>query len=92
MTREVVTVFEIPKDPDTGRINCQKCEATKKHLTRKGVEFEVKDATEPENNKYLKDLGYLEAPVITVTVDGELVDHWSGFNPGKCEDLAYKLK
>lgn len=87
-----VTVYEIPKDPDTGRIRCQKCEATKKYLTGKSVGFVTKDATEAENNAFLKGLGYLEAPVIVVTVDGEIVKHWSGFNPGECDDLAYKLK
>lgn len=92
MSAEVVTVFEIPKDPETGRINCRQCDATEKQFDRLGVAYELKDATLPENNSFIKGLGYMQAPVVTVTVDGEVVDHWSGFDPDRCKDLAYKLK
>lgn len=92
MSNEKVTVYEIPKDPITGRVNCRQCEATEKKFDSLGVEYELKDATLPENNEVVKALGYMQAPVVTVTVDGEIVDHWSGFDPDRCKDLAYKLK
>lgn len=68
---------------------CVQCNATYRSLDKKGVSYTVEDAAEkPEILEKALALGYMQAPVIFVEADGELVDHWSGFNPGKIEELV----
>ena len=63
---------------------CVQCTATYRELDKHGIEYEIKELTEPENLAYAKSLGHLQAPVV-VTPAG---DHWSGFRPDKIGDLA----
>jgi len=72
----MVTVYTKPA--------CVQCNATYRALADKGIEYEVKDLTEPENLEYAKSLGHLQAPVV-VTPAGE---NWSGFRPDLIERLA----
>lgn len=63
---------------------CVQCNATKKALTRAGLDFELVDVSvDEEARDYIMALGYLQAPV--VEVDGE---HWSGFRPERISALA----
>lgn len=71
-----ITVYSKP--------NCVQCTATYRALNSKGIEYDVVDITEePEALQYVKELGYMAAPVV-VTEE----DHWSGFNPDKINSLA----
>ena len=81
---------------------CVQCTASQRELKKVGVDFENDgdvieiedktyvhdDATKEDNLVFLKELGYMQAPVMTVTRDGELVDHWSGFRPDKITEHA----
>lgn len=82
-----------------GKEHCVQCTASERELKKVGVDFQNdghvitigektfvhEDATTEENLTFVKSLDYLRAPVMTVTVDGELVDHWSGFRPDKIQ-------
>lgn len=72
----MVTVYE--KD------GCQPCKATKRKLEEKGIPFETKQLSDPENRQAASDLGHLQAPVV-VTPAG---DHWSGYRPDLIAALA----
>lgn len=40
-----------------------------------------------------KDLGYMQAPVVLVLdLEGNIIDHWSGFRPDKLEEYSEKAK
>lgn len=80
MTDRTITLYS--KD------NCRQCIASERKLIELGVEFEHADATSPENTKLAKDLGHLQAPVMTVVENGEVIDHWSGYRPDLIGDLA----
>lgn len=71
-----VTVYTTP--------TCPQCTATKKKLTRLGVDFTAVDVSQDdEARQYVHRLGYTSAPVV---VAGE--SHWSGFRPNRLEELA----
>lgn len=75
----VPTVFTQPR--------CQPCKAVKRWLGDRGIEFSEVDVTEsPVDAQFIKDLGYMQAPVVVYEVDGER-RHFSGFNPYELEDL-----
>lgn len=77
MTKPQIVVYSKP--------SCVKCDWTYKALDAKGITYEVVDLAEDENAlEYVKDLGYLEAPV--VVVDDQ--DHWSGFRPDHIDRIA----
>ncbi|MFD5600815.1 glutaredoxin-like protein NrdH [Leucobacter sp. NPDC058333] len=62
---------------------CVQCTATYRALDSKGIDYDVVDlSTAPLALKTVKELGYLQAPVV-VTDQG----HWSGFRPDKIADL-----
>ena len=64
------------------------CTATLNTFKNKGVKptiISVHD-TSPAL-AIVKELGYLQAPVVIVHNNGEIVDHWSGFRPDKIEEL-----
>lgn len=64
--------------------NCQPCRLTKMALDRKGVPYEEKRVDlDDEALTELKELGYLQAPVV-VTSEG---DSWSGLRPDKIDAL-----
>lgn len=66
-----ITVYSKP--------SCYQCDATTRHLTNKGVEFEVVDITQDDAaREAVLALGYSSAPVV---VSGKT--HFSGFRPDK---------
>lgn len=80
MSNAEVTVYS--KKP------CVQCDATMRKLDEFGVTYKVEDATELENLEFISDiLGYTSAPVVTVHEDGELVQHWSGYQPEELNKL-----
>ena len=63
---------------------CVQCKATMRHLDSKGIEYGIVDLSkDPEAMKRVKELGYLQAPVI-VTSD----EHWSGYQPDKIDSIT----
>ena len=64
---------------------CVQCKATYRQFKKDGVEFNEKDATDEANNEFVKGLGYMQAPVIVARSlrTGEIIRHWSGFNPNE---------
>lgn len=65
--------------------NCVQCTATYRHLTKRGIEFDVLDVGADERAlAAVRALGYSQAPVV-VTESGE---HWSGFDPSRIDALA----
>lgn len=62
--------------------NCSQCEATKRKLTEKGVEFEVRDITDEDREKFSQ-MGFRSAPIVDT---GE--DIWAGFRPDKLMTLS----
>ncbi|WP_336653545.1 MULTISPECIES: glutaredoxin-like protein NrdH [unclassified Leucobacter] len=64
--------------------SCVQCTATYRALDAKGIEYDVRDLTTDEAAlQAVKDLGYLQAPVVTA---GD--EHWSGFRPDKIQELG----
>lgn len=76
-----VTVYTKPQ--------CPQCDATKRRLTKRGVDFTLVDLTEtPAALEYVTDdLGYHQAPVVVVE-DGDGENHWSGFRPDRIDAAA----
>jgi Glutaredoxin-like protein NrdH len=75
-----VTVFSKPA--------CVQCNATYRRLDAEGIEYEITNlAEDPAALERMKELGYLQAPVVFA---GD--DHWSGFRPDKIAELATALK
>ncbi|WP_421083089.1 glutaredoxin-like protein NrdH [Rothia nasimurium] len=63
---------------------CVQCNMTYKALDKAGVEYNTVDITEDAAAlAMIKDLGYLQAPVV---IAGE--EHWSGFQPDRINSLA----
>jgi glutaredoxin-like protein NrdH len=63
---------------------CPQCDATKRHLTKKGVEFETVDLTvDTEARDLVTSLGYMSAPVVK---SGDA--HFSGFRPDRLDKTA----
>lgn len=66
------------------RVGCAACDATKKRLTRRGLEFVIVDVDEhPDALAVLRDLGFLSLPVVATDHDA-----WSGFQPERIDELA----
>ena len=66
---------------------CQPCRAVKRWLDSRDIAYSEVDVTEsPEDAQFIKDLGYMQSPVVAYEVDGER-RHFSGFNPYELEDL-----
>lgn len=66
---------------------CGQCVATRSSLDSKGITYEIVDlSTDAAAVARVKNLGYLQAPVV-ITDD----DHWSGFRPDKVNALAERM-
>ena len=66
------------------RPRCVQCNATYRALDEAGLQYEVIDASQSaEATEFVKNLGYLEAPVVYV----DEFTHWSGFRPDKIDEL-----
>lgn len=64
--------------------SCVQCDATKRLLTKNGMEFETIDITENSDAyDYVVSLGFKSAPVVVTENDA-----WAGFNPEKINGLA----
>lgn len=72
------------------KANCVQCTASERKLDDLKVAFEHEDATTEENLSFIRSLdeGYMRAPIMTVSEDGVIVDHWTGYRPDKIEQLA----
>lgn len=58
---------------------CVQCTATERRLG--STPYAIEEAQSPEAAALIADLGHMRAPVIVIRKDGEVVEHWSGFNP-----------
>lgn len=72
----MITVYSTP--------SCIQCDATKRELDRKGIEYNVVDLTK-DDAAYAKvtSMGYRQAPVVVADDD-----HWAGFRPDKISALT----
>ena len=71
-----VTVFAKP--------HCVQCNATKRQLTKQGIDFDVVDLTaDPSALRKVQEAGFKQAPVV-FTDDAS----WSGYRPDLIKQLA----
>lgn len=79
-----ITVYSQP--------GCVQCNATYRALDAKGLEYKVVDVTlDAEAHEFILGLNHLRVPVVVVREDGEVSDHWSGFNPDKLTKWAAEV-
>jgi glutaredoxin-like protein NrdH len=78
---KTVTVFGKAK-------GCVQCNAMDRAIAKTDVLVTKVDGTTEENKAFCASLGHMQAPVVVVYQDGVVIDHWSGFNPGKTAELA----
>jgi glutaredoxin-like protein NrdH len=73
-----------------GKENCVQCNASERKLDEYKLEFVHEDATTDESMTIIKSLDkdYMRAPVMSVEVDGVVVDHWTGYRPDKTQALV----
>lgn len=61
--------------------SCVQCDATKRDLNKKGIEYTSVDISADETAlNYVKSLGHLQAPVLVLDTPTQPV-HWSGYRP-----------
>jgi len=76
-----ITVYTLPA--------CVQCETTKRYLDKQGVNYTVVDiSTSEDAHKRVTDLGYSQAPVVSVN-NGD--QHWSGFRLDKLQYVSYSV-
>jgi glutaredoxin-like protein NrdH len=80
------TVYSLPV--------CVQCSSTYKAFDRKKVPFTTVDVSvDTEAHEFTKELGYMQAPVVVIrNAEGDVQDHWSGFNPEKINEFAQAVK
>lgn len=88
-SRYDITVYSKPR--------CPQCDATARLLNRTGAPYTKVDVTEDDvAYAFVKRLGYQQVPVVVVRDrhvegdgrDGNIVEHWSGFNPDRVKRAA----
>ena len=88
-SRYDITVYSKPR--------CPQCDATARLLNRMGAPYTKVDVTEDDvAYAFVKQLGYQQVPVVVVRDlhvegdgrDGNIVEHWSGFNPDRVKRAA----
>lgn len=88
-SRYDITVYSKPR--------CPQCDATARLLNRMGAPYAKVDVTEDDvAYAFVKQLGYQQVPVVVVRDrhvegdgrDGNIVEHWSGFNPDRVKRAA----
>lgn len=63
---------------------CVQCDATKRKLRELGIPFdEIRVDEDLDALDRIKNMGYLQAPVVTLS-DGQ---SWSGYRPGKIAQI-----
>ena len=67
---------------------CVQCNAMDRAIAKTNIKITKKNGTTDENREFCLSLGHSQAPTVVVYQDGVVVDSWSGFNPGKIEELA----
>lgn len=68
--------------------DCMGCFASEEMMKAKNLVFSVvKMDEDSEALRYVKDLGFLAAPVIVVYNGDKIVEAWSGFRPERIEEL-----
>lgn len=76
--------------------DCVQCSSTYRSLGKKKLAYSSVDISLPERAGWhakAKDLGYMQAPVVLVLdLEGNIIDHWSGFRPDKLEEYSEKAK
>jgi len=76
-----ITVFTKP--------SCVQCTYTKRKLDQMGISYDTIDVSLDEAAlEKVKNLGYLTAPVVLVSENGEDTQHWGGFQPDRLATLA----
>lgn len=66
---------------------CVQCDATKRALTKQGVEFATIDLSEDAGAlDFVRSLGHMQAPVVMA---GD--EHWSGYRPDLIKKVARQL-
>lgn len=71
--------------------DCGQCTMTEKVLNSENIEYEtLKMDQDQEALEFVKDLGYLQAPVVYTEHEGQ-VEHWSGFRPDLIKKLGSKI-
>ena len=71
-----VTVYTKP--------HCPQCTGTTRALDAAGIAYSTVDiTTDPDARDYVMALGHLQAPVVVTDTD-----HWSGFRPDRCKNIA----
>lgn len=79
MTIRAVTVY-------TNGPACQACNLTKRHLTKRGIDFD-EVAINSDNIDAITFLGFSTAPIVCVaTTEGE--QSWDGFRPDRINALV----
>lgn len=70
--------------------NCVQCKATTRALDKTSTEYKKTNMSQDlEAHKLATSLGYRQAPVVLIRDDdGEIVDHWSGFDADKINKYA----
>lgn len=66
---------------------CVMCNATDRALDKTDLAYTKVDGTTEENRAFCTALGHMQAPVVVVYQDGIIIDSFSGFNPGKLDEL-----
>lgn len=81
----VVTLFSKP--------SCVQCNASKRDMDKKSVSYKTVDMSQDAAAlEEARSLGYMQAPVTTVELDGQVIDHWSGYRPDKIAILGQASK
>lgn len=66
------------------RARCAQCTATKRHLERRGVPYDVLDLTDdPTRIEQLRAEGHMQLPVVTGPTGT-----WTGYRPDRLDELA----
>lgn len=64
--------------------SCVQCNATYRALDKKGIAYSSTDiSVDAQALEDLKEMGFQQAPVVKSPIG-----NWSGFNPGKIQELA----
>lgn len=88
-SRYDITVYSKPR--------CPQCDATARLLKKMGAPYTKVDVTEDDAAyAFVKQFGYQQVPVVVVRDlhvesdgrDGNIVEHWSGFNPDRVKRAA----
>lgn len=69
---------------------CVQCNATVRSLDKAGAEYAKVDMSqEVDALELARGLGYQQAPVVLIKdEEGNITDHWSGFNPEKIAEYV----